>query len=73
MMNLMGWSVDCLCRSVAEINCKNETKPNPVRNITQDSQRSIFMKPHKKLLYPQLRIQESMAYRMPTGIQHNSL
>lgn len=23
VMNLMGWSVDCLCRSVAEINCSS--------------------------------------------------
>lgn len=22
-MNLMGWSVDCLCRSLAEINCND--------------------------------------------------
>lgn len=23
VMNLIGWSVDCLCRSVAEINCSS--------------------------------------------------
>jgi hypothetical protein len=25
-MNLIGWSVDCLCRSVAEISCNQEKK-----------------------------------------------
>lgn len=28
IMNLMGWSVDCLCRSVAEISCNSRSKKN---------------------------------------------